>query len=133
MTRTVFACTYMEKLTERDSFESGCDPETKKTADTQGLAITAATMPELIKSISRSLCLDCETESWFIPVDDGVVSFMSFNRLENNDSDKPTAKQDAAWRSGELDLWLADYMFTIEKRIVSPVSPEDLQGVRFHE
>ena len=133
MSKTIFACTHYDKHAEQDNFEGGCMPQTRRCVFSRYVTVTGESMPDLIKNISRELCLDCEDESWFIPMDDGTISFMSFNRIENDDGDEPTSKQDAEWKAGELDLWLADYTFHIEKRVVSPVSPEDLQGVKFHE
>lgn len=133
MPKTLFACTYYDKYAEQDNFNKGYIPHTRRCVFSRHVIVTGESMKDLIKNISRELCLDCENESWWIPMDKDTVRLMSFNRFENDDGDKPTAKQDAQWKADELDLWLADYTFHIEKRVVSPVSPEDLQGVKFHE
>lgn len=133
MGKTIFACTHYEKYAEQDSFFEGCMPHTRRCVRCTSVSIAGESMSSLIKNISRELCLDCENESWWIPMDDETTTFMSFNRHENDYGDKPSAKQDAEWKAGELDLWLADYTFHIEKRVVSPVRPEDLQGVKLHE
>lgn len=133
MPKTLFVCMHYEKYVEQDSFNKGCIPITRRCVISRTVTVTGESMKDLVKNLSLELCLDCEKESWWIPMDDGEVSFMSFDRLENDDGDKPTTKQDTEWKAGELDLWLADYTFHIEKRVVSPVSPEDLQGVKFHE
>lgn len=133
MPKTIFSCTHYEKCVEQDSFMKGCMPGTRRCVFSRTVTVTGESMPELIKNISRELCIDCESESWWIPMDNGTTSFMSFNRRENDDGDKPSTKQYIEWRAGRLDLWLADYTFHIEKRVVSPVSTEDLQGVKFYE
>lgn len=133
MGKTIFACTHYDKHAELDSFTEGCMPETRRCVLSRSVNVTGKSMLDLIKNISRELCLDCENESWWIPMDNGTISFMSFNRIETDEGDEPTTKQDSQWKADELNLWLADYTFHIEKRVVSPVSPEDLQGVKFHE
>lgn len=132
MPKTIFACTHCEKHAEQDRFVEGCMPETRRCVLIRPVTVTGNSMPDLIKNLSRELCLDCKNESWFIPMDNGEITYMSFNRHENDDGDKPSHNQNIQWKAGELDLWLADYTFHIEKRIVSPVSADDLKGVKFY-
>jgi len=133
MPKTLFACTYYEKYADGDRFVEGCMPGTRRCVFARYVTVTGNSMPDLIKNISRELCLDCEFVSWKAwPDDSGSTSNISFNRHENDDGDKATADQIIQWKAGELDLWLAVYAFHIEKRIVSPVSSEDPQGVKFH-
>lgn len=88
----------------------------------------------MLKALGKQLYLDIDDV--FVPDDDdnGNITRIGFNRLENEDGDEPSQEQQRRWKRGEMTLYLADYNFLIEKRNVSPIRLEEFQanGIRVH-
>ncbi len=131
---TIYACTHVEKCAEKDDYENGCDPSTQVCVMHERCNVQADTLPGLLKVLGKQLYLDIDDV--FVPDDDdnGDITRIGFNRLENEDGDEPTADQERRWKQGEITLYLADHYFLIEKRYVSPIRLEEFpsNGIRFH-
>ncbi len=133
--KMVYACTFAHKTTEIDDFDRGCDPDTYFCHMHKGCNIKAESLSELIEAIGNHYCLDLD--DIFIPGDadeEGTVSWFGYNRLETIYGDEPTEVEKTAWQAGNLTLYLADYSFMIEKRIVEPITEEEFKtaGIKVH-
>ncbi len=116
---TVYACTHVTKEvstwhpTEGASFRRTCTMD-------ESCNTTASTLASLIRNIGERYFLDLE--DLFLPgEEDEPVDWFDFNRVETNDCDVPSEEEEAEWERGELKLYLCDYSFHIEKRIVAPI------------
>lgn len=132
MAKIVWACTHIVKEAEVYHFTEGCKGKRAYIMD-EGCMITASSLPELINEIGDAYYLD--VDDVFIPGDDEVI-YIGFNRLENNEGDEPTEPQRKLWERGEKTLFLADYLFWIEKSLVEElmVTRKDFEeaAIRHH-
>ena len=132
--KTVYACPFVEKASEEDRFESGCDTDTRVCIMHERCSIQADTLPGLLKSLGKHFGLDIDDV--FVPDDDdsGNIARIGFNRLENEEGDEPSTDQKQRWEQGDVTLYLADYDFIIEKRTVEPIHLEEFtgSGIKFH-
>lgn len=131
---TIYACTHVEKCAEKDDYENGCDPSTQVCVMHEHCNVLADSLPGLLTALGKQFYLDIDDV--FVPDDDdnGIITRIGYNRLENEDGDKPNQEQERRWKQGETTLYLADYGFLIEKRNVSPIRLEEFpaNGIRFH-
>jgi hypothetical protein len=112
----MFCCTHVEKCVTVDHFE-------------KDVFIRAETLPQLINKLNARYGLDIDS-LWVGAIEDGR---MSFNRQENGLGWSPTDDQIERWKRGELQMWLADWDFCIEKFITQPITHEDFAGLATHE
>lgn len=127
---TVYACTLVEKEVEVDSYENGADPDTRKCLLSQKENIKAQSLVELVRKIGEAYGL--EMDDLFLPQE--PVTYVGFNRLENNEGFEPTPAEMAKFKKGLINLWLADYTFGIEKRHLESIERGDFYnaGIKFH-
>jgi ferredoxin len=130
--KTVYACTHVEKCAEKDSFDQGCDPDSRVCLMHERCNFQADSLPGLLQALGKHLCLDIDDV--FVPDDDGEVTCVGYNRLEDEDGEEPSDDQKRRWKAGEEKLYLADYRFLIERRTVEPIRLEEFAGnsIKFH-
>jgi hypothetical protein len=129
----VYACTHVEKCAEKDHFESGCDLRSRVCVLHERCNVQADTLPGLLKALGKHFYVDIDDV--FVPDDDnGDITRIGYNRLENEDGDEPSQEQQRRWKAGKENLYLADYDFLIEKRTVEPIRMEEFQaaGIKSH-
>ena len=127
-----YVCTWVEKTVCEDSYNDGVIGE-QHCVMSESVIIKAETLPELIAKIGERYGL--AMDDLFIPADpDKDIRYFGFNRLENNDGEEPCNEQMALFERGMGTLWLADYHFGIEKRIVKPlrITEFELAGIKIH-
>lgn len=118
--KTVYACTFIEKEVEVDDFEKGCIGG-RTCVMNQRVNIVAPTLSLLIESIGNYMSLNID-DVW-LPEQEST--HIGFNRLEDADGNPASQRLEAAWKHGEAKLYLADYHFAIERRVVSVISRQD--------
>lgn len=125
---TAYACTYVVKDAEEDHYDGGCDPKTRTCVLSEAANITAHSLPDLLRKLEDRYFLGFD--SLFLHEDGSF----GFSRLETNDCEEPNEAELAEWREGTLKLFLCDYYFRIEKRVVSDVDPKEYvdAGIKFH-
>jgi hypothetical protein len=131
--KITYACTYVEKTAEEDSYENGTVDGTFVCTMSQTDNIVAPTLVKLIYRIGNAFGLD--TDDVFIPgEDDEPVTHIGFNRLEDVDGNEPTESQMEGFKRGEVKLYLADYTFAIEKRIEDQITRDEFTraGIKTH-
>lgn len=128
--QTVYACTYMTKEAEKDVYGEGVKGR-RHTVMAMACNITAGSLQELLTALGHVYAL--YIDDVFLP-EDAPVDWIGFNRLETADGGKPFAEEVERWQRGELDLYLADYSFSIEKRFVAPIPHEEFAaaGIKTH-
>lgn len=127
MSKTVFACTHIEKRVEDDSYEDGCDPDTCRTIISECCHIEDETIGGLLAKIGSRYFIDIKDV--FVPDVSGEVTHLMFNRLENADSEEPTEAELALWRKDEKVLYLADYVISIEKMVKSSFEKDEIKAL----
>ncbi len=100
---TVYACTHVTKEVSTWHPTEGASFQRTFTMD-ESCNTTASTLASLIRNIGERYFLDLE--DLFLP---------------GEDCDVPSKEEEAEWERGELKLYLCDYSFHIEKRIVAPI------------
>ena len=131
-----FACVHVEKNVQHDDYKRGCSGRFT-TILCERVNIVAESLPELFKAIGERYGLDID-DLW-IPADeigpDDDTTRVGFNRLETDDSSEPDKRELAQWKRGGLKLWLADYEFLIQRRIVAAISLDEIKaaGLKYHE
>jgi hypothetical protein len=137
MNDNFWRCIWFEKRITKDSYKHGCDPSTSRILRSEDHDICSPTLKGLIDVLGNRF--DLSLDDLFLPTAPatGVITGFSFNRLENDHGNEPDRNELAAFRRGELELWLADYSFTIEHLLVATVTVtrEDFQAanIKFHE
>jgi hypothetical protein len=124
---TVYACTFVEKTAERDDYEKGCDPDSRVTTMLERVNITAPTLAKLVEKLNDTFFLEGKPEDFRFD-EANECSAILFDRLETNDCNAPTEEQEGAWKKGELALFLCDYRFKVEKRLVEDITPEEFKA-----
>jgi hypothetical protein len=129
--QTLYACTFIEKEAEVDSWETGCDPSTRTCVMNERVNIAAPTLALLIQSIGNYLGLEID-DVWVPEQESGHIGF---NRLEDAEGNEPSERLKEAWKADKAKLYLADYHFAIEKRQVSTVDRAEFDqfSVKHHE
>jgi hypothetical protein len=127
--KTLYACTYVEKDVEVDSFAHGCDPRTRTCVMAERVDLTSDTLPGLLQTIGHRFGLDLE-DIW---APEEELTWIGYNRLEDGAGNEPTREQKRLWRRGQETLYLADYRLAVEKRTVAPLSRREFAGVQHHE
>lgn len=128
----VYACSYVEKDVERDSYEHGCTGD-RSCMMAESCNIEADSLPGLIKAIGDRFCLDMD-DIW-LPGEDGVENYIGYNRLEDSNGDviESNSRDFDLFKAGKLDAWLADYTFHIEIREVSGVPTAEFADIKHHD
>lgn len=126
--KTIYACTRISKEVCVDDFENGC--ELKRTCVMDEVCnIRAPSMPELIEKLGEAYGLK-KIDNVFLPNGLGPdVAWFGFNRLEDSEGNEPSPMVEGLWKKGRRKLWLADYSFSVEKRVVSDLTAEDFKGI----
>lgn len=131
--KITYACTYIEKTAEEDSYEGGLIEGTHVCTMSQSENIVAPTLDKLIHRIANAFGLDIDDV--FIPgEDDEPVTYIGFNRMEDVDGNGASERQMEGFKKGEVKLYLADYTFAIEKRIEDPITRDEFTraGITIH-
>lgn len=131
--RVEYACTHIVKEAEQEHYEEGAVAGTRVCVMDKSCNITAPSLTELIEAIGK--CYGLDIDDVFIPGDDDEdITWIGYNRLENNVGHEPSPSEDQAWRRGEETLYLADYLFHIEKRVVLAIHESDFDaaGITTH-
>jgi hypothetical protein len=126
---TVYACTFVSKEAERDDYEHGCDPDSRVTTMHESVNITAATLAGLVEKLDDHYFLEAkpgENEFHFDEINE--CSDLLFERLETNDCNLPSKQQMEEWKAGRLMLFACSYRFSVEKRVVDDVSPDEFKA-----
>lgn len=106
----MYVCTYVRKDITEDNYEKGCSL-TSKCVLSEAILLTSGTLKGMIEEIKKRFGL--KMDELFMPEDDS--SYIGFNRLEKAGKE-PTEEDLEEWRKGNLQLFLADYTFSVEKR-----------------
>ena len=131
--KTVYAATHMEKRVSDWDPKEGASIESRCTVHKR-INLKADTLAELLDKI--------RTEH-FVKLDDvfvgdadetDTVNYINFNQVETADCLEPDTDELAQWERGELTLYLCDYSFCLEKRIVQPITLDELRstGISTH-
>lgn len=130
--KTIYACTFVEKCAVEDHFENGCDPRTQVCLMHERCNVEADSLPALVQALEKRFCLDIDDV--FVPDEDGEITRIGYNRVEDEEGDEHTEEQKRRWRIGNEKLYLADYHFLVEKRTVEPIRLAEIagSGIRFH-
>lgn len=126
--RILYACTHITKDVAVDHFVTGAEVKQTCVLD-QRCNITGRSLTELLAALGEVYCLTID-DVFIADQGAGRVDWISFNRMENADGAEPTEGQLAAWKRGEVTLYLADYSFAIEKRVVAGVPKGDFEFYR---
>lgn len=121
--QTIYAITHVSKEVEIDSYTEGSIGKRTCTMD-EPLNITADTLPALLRAVGDHYGL------MIAPAECSVCGlspdYVTFSRTENAEGDEPSKREMDLWREGECRLWAVDYIFEIERRLVSPaITPEE--------
>jgi hypothetical protein len=134
MSSIEYSCTHTEKLVCGWHPEQGADTDSRCVM-AERCNIVASDLSSLIEAIGSHYALDLD-DLW-IPdqEEDGQINLISHSQVEDEDSNEADANDEARCVAGELDLFLCDYSFSIEKRVVAPVSIEEFKsaGIKYHE
>lgn len=125
-----YVCTYIAKTVEEDVYDEGCLPETHITTSSETILITGNTFAELLTKIGEEYDLDIQAIS--LPpceVEDGNIDLFEFQRSENADGSCPTPAQINKWKEGNHQLWAATYLFRTQKRMILPISLDEIKAV----
>lgn len=124
--RTIYVCTYVHKTIEVDHYQKGCSGESECVLSDR-VDIEADNLSGLIEAIGAHFGL--KIVDVFIPADEGEpITHIGFNQLEDVDGNEPGEAQLAKWKKGKLKLYLADYHFGVERRIVAPLSLKEFEA-----
>jgi len=128
-----YCCSFIDKHIQVDSFSEGVRDNALTCTMAESVNITADTLRRLFDKIGESYCLG-NIDDLFIPSESGSPSYVGWNRLETEGGSEPTADERSQWEQGKLDLYLADYGFTIEYRYSRCVTTDELknEGFTFH-
>jgi hypothetical protein len=118
----VYACTFVEKCVEVDSFAEGCQPDSRQCLMADSVNVVSDTLTGLVEKIGDTDGLDMD--DLFIPGagDEEHVTGVGYNRMEDADGNEPSKAQIRQWKRGRATLYLADYYFAIERRTVTPIA-----------
>lgn len=102
-----FLCTYVYKTIERDNYENGC------IGDCRDLNYNYAIKGETVAEVKQAIADHVGCELGAITVNPCLddPSRIDAQRMENDNGDEPTPSEMARFKSGEIDLWAADYTF----------------------
>jgi hypothetical protein len=127
----IYACTYVEKRVEVDVYETGCQGESRLILS-QKEDIQSGSLEDLIERLR--LVYGLAMDDLFVPDENGKIFRIGFNRLEEEDGNEPTESELELWKRGKEWLYLADYDFLVEKRVVSPINVEEFvaAGIKIH-
>lgn len=126
-----YACVHVIKDVEEDHFDKGCIGK-RSTVMAERVDIVADSLPDLLKAIAERFGLTLD----YLSIDGNRVSV---NRLENASGYAPSASQETRWKAGQLRMYLADYSFIVERRLVDSAIPRedwnsvDIQQDHFEE
>lgn len=122
-----YACTFVEKTAEVDDFEKGCIGKFT-TVMAQPCNVSTPTLKELIAKLEKEFFLDMSY--LFIAEHDQPVEFIGCNQLETADGNTPDEQEKEMWKKGETTLYLCDYTFHVERRIVSPIDFSEFEELQ---
>jgi hypothetical protein len=116
----MYYATFVDKLVDRDYENEGCKGESRCVM-AENISIGASTMDELLKQLSDMYGYD--NSYWW----KGEGSYISFNRMEDGDSNVlDVAACKALWAIG-LPVYLCDYTFNIEWRETRNITDEEFK------
>jgi hypothetical protein len=117
---TIYAATYVEKLASKDTEENGCETKSR-TLLSESINVVAKSLKELVTKIKAMYGYD--HDYLFIPQN----GFVGWNCNEDDDSNSLDAEDcKRLWKAGK-NVWLCDYSFSIEKRVVNDVTVDELK------
>jgi len=108
---TEYSAKYIIIETEVDDFEKGCLPDTREIKHEERIDITAISLKELINKLAEKYYLDIDS----VHLSDSYISFSQTEDKEGTAAIKPQIDE---WKKGNLNLWLTDYVFCVEKSFV---------------
>lgn len=126
-TKTVYACTWVEKLAEEDDFVHGVSGRPTLILS-ERCDLAAPTFGTLLEKIKTRFFLE-EVSDLFLPGDDDGVSHIGVSQLETADGNLPSDRERDLWREGKFKLFLCDYTFGVESRQVRPLTPDEVAAV----
>jgi hypothetical protein len=119
-----YAISFWTKDTQEDHYEQGCIGHATSCV-AEYLNFSSPSLQGVIDHIDQNYCkvtgihLDSDDDS----------SVLCCSEYECEDTTPPTPEEYELWKNGHLKLWLCDYRFHIEKRIVSPVSEDEFKAL----
>jgi hypothetical protein len=122
MSNTVYAATSIEKMASKDNAETGCELE-QRCIISQEINVTSSTLAGLIAKLKREWGYDGD----YIFVNQN--GYLGWNQHEADDnSPLDHAGCIRRWNRGQT-VWLCDYTFAIEKRVVAGVKVKEVRAV----
>ena len=134
-TRTEYAVTYASKSAEIDNYTEGCVVGTDSFGE-YSLRPRANTLRSLVRLIQKDLGIDPDKapdNEVVIFCEDGEQFILRLCRHELGNGLAADNRDIEGWKQNKVMLWLVDYGFFIEKRIVSLPTPADLEGLNITE
>jgi hypothetical protein len=124
----VFACTHIGKRITEDNFLTGTDGTEEYTMDTK-VNIVSDTLPGLLRAIGNAYALDIEEISIPPCMDDQPdnITEIQFYRDEDEQNDPPSESYREQWKDGKKRIWYACFELTIERRVISPITREEIE------
>lgn len=103
----MYRCDYVHKIIELDNFEQGCTGDSSDVG--YSYSIKGATLESLKIAISKHV--GCPIDSIQVNPCGDDPSRIDAQRMENKEGEEPSAEEMRKFKSGEVDLYVADYSF----------------------
>lgn len=116
-----YCAKYVEKIVQRDYDDSGCSGDIIFRLS-ERINIVASSPELLLQAISEGY--DYDGNYWAIG-----DTFVEFNRYEDDNGNYLCPKQSRFYWDNGRNVWLADYRFAVEKRIVSSILRREFERI----
>ncbi len=127
--KTTYCATHEEKLVTMDDYERGAVGKTQ-TICFDAVDIRAETAEGLVLAVGKEYGFAIDDIFW--SGDEEDVQAIGFNRLETAAGDEPTKDDLVAWKHGRRSLYLADYLWSVEKRVTCGVERAEFARLVTH-
>ena len=132
--KTIYVCTSYMKTRQKDHYETGCDYNTTEHCGGGQLRVSADTLPQLLEYLAEVCEIRGEKiDDVWLPGEGSKR--LCWNRQETARGTQPSPATMEKFERGEVVLYLADYDFIVEKRVVSAIDEAELTaaGIKFHD
>lgn len=103
------------KMIQKDNYRNGCDPDSIR-----DMGVVNTHKVQSLDEVATIL-------KDYAPGEPSIYEDrLEIPVQENDEGLEPTDAEKAAFEKGEIDLWVADYSFTIEKVERTPLGNQDL-------
>lgn len=130
--QTYYAATYFLKTASTWHPTEGASPDAT-TIVREYIHCRHATLAGLLAKLRSDFFIygDGEQEL-FTPDEDGEVGQITYCQVETECGIEPNEEETKRWERGELELYVCDLHFTIEKQTIGPVTLDDFdrEGIK---